>query len=137
MPEPMIAEAHPAAADCAEPTLTTGGVSVATNLPHGLTVIHKGKRLRLNGANHKAALYVGGTESGKWGFTHNVDPEWFADWQKLGHPAVRNGLIRVNKPNMIAGQVTEQADEKKTGADRLIPEDGKKSDGVEKKTEKD
>ena len=132
-----VANAHPSAADCESPLVKQGGVTVASNLPHGMTIIHAGKRLMLNGANHKSALYMGGTESGKFGLTHNVDAEWIENWIEVQrHPAAVKGHIRVNKPNLITGQIAEQKDEVKTGADRLIPDEGKK-DGVEKRTDKD
>lgn len=105
-------------------------VTVACNLPHGLTIEHKGKRVTLAGANHPKALSTDTTLSGTWGLTPNVDKAWFDDWARESkHSAVANGNIFAAQANKAPDMAEEFADAIPTGTDPIDP--AKPGNGVE------
>jgi len=105
-------------------------ISVACNLPHGLTIDHKGKSITLAGANHPKAIATTTAVSGQWGITHNVDKAWLDDWMRTAkHPAVANGNIMPTAANKAVDMVEELGAEISTGVDALDPE--KPGPGVE------
>lgn len=98
-------------------------VSVACNLPHGLTIGWKDRKLTLAGANHPRAIDTDTTRSGRWGITHGVPEEWLDDWMKNGgHAAVRNGHILKNSKAKIEDHASRMADAVKTGTDPIVPD---------------
>lgn len=102
---------------------TTGNVcSLACNLPHGLIIIHKDRKLVVHGANHTKAIQTGSAMSARWGITHDVDEDWFDDWAATSdHPAVANGLIRKNTAAKIEAEAEAVADAIQTGTDQVDP----------------
>jgi hypothetical protein len=131
IPAPLVAAKLPDA------TAKSGKVcSLACNLPHGLIIIHEGKKLVMAGANHPRAIKTSLAFSGMWGITHNVDEDWFDHWVATHpHPAVTNGHIMKNTAAKIVAQAEATGDAVKTGTDQLDPE--KPGQGVEQRTEED
>ena len=123
-----------------EAKATSGATcSLACNLPHGLTIIHAGKKLTVNGANHPRAIETGLAFSAKWGVTHNVDEDWFDDWCKTApHMAVKNGHIVKNTRSKIEDHAEALGEHVKTNTDQIDPDKPKATGAdVEKKTEED
>lgn len=111
-------------------------ISLACNLPHGLTITHKGKTVTLNGANHPKAIDTDARANGRWGVTHDVDAAWFKDWDKEAkHPAVQNGNIMPTNQNQASDLVLEMGDAVETGVNPLDP--AKPGAGVEPVKEED
>lgn len=107
-----------------EAKATTGATcSLACNLPHGLIIIHRDRKLVVNGANHTRAIQTGTAFSARWGITHDVDEDWFDDWAATSdHPAVANGLIRKNAQAKIEAEAQAVADAIPTGTDQVDPD---------------
>jgi hypothetical protein len=110
--------------------------SLACNLPHGLLIVHDGKKLTVAGANHPKAIQTGLAFSAKWGITHEVDEEWFDHWcANAPHAAVKNGHIVKNTRAKIEDHAEQLGDGVKTSTDQIDPT--KAGPGVETKTEED
>lgn len=118
-----------------EATAKTGKTcSLACNLPHGLIIIHRERKLVVHGSNHARAIQTGLEFSAKWGITHNVDEEWFDDWaESAQHPAVTNGHIRKNTAGKIEAEAEAIANAIPTGTDQVDPD--APGEGVEKREE--
>jgi hypothetical protein len=98
-------------------------ISVSCNLPHGLTIEHKGKSVTLAGSNHPKAIATSTALNGAWGITHNVDKAWLEDWAKVtGHPAYKNGNILAGPPTQVEDMVEEMGDAVETGTNPLDPD---------------
>lgn len=121
--------------DIREKTGNTGTkVSLASNLPHGLTISHAGHKLTIHGANHPKAIATGSTRAGLWGITPGVPEDWYDDWVAThNHAAVRNGLIVKNTAAKIEANVETLGDAIKTGTEAIDPDskDFKLQNGVE------
>jgi hypothetical protein len=103
---------------------TDGKVSVACKLPAGLTILHDGKSVTLNGSNHDGAI-------AGFGITKDVNAAWFNDWAETSqHPAVTNGAIFTNSGSKISGEAKEKRNEVTGGFEPL---DGSKPmQGIER-----
>jgi hypothetical protein len=118
----------------AEAITNTGRtVSIASNLPHGLTIHHADVTLTLAGANDPRAIQT--AVDTRWGITANVSEDWFDDWAKQAHPAVANGNIIKCAPGRIEAAVQERGTGVKTGAEPINP--ATPGGGVETRTDRE
>jgi hypothetical protein len=115
--------------------------TVMCNLPHGLDVSLRDPktsdphtRVVFNGRNHRRAIDTDTTEDGRWGSTPNVSEDFWKQFEKTNHPAVKNGnifFVKGDSTERALDTAEEMGDAIQTGTNPINPD--KPADGVEKR----